>query len=275
MPKSGQLWDSTFFQRSALLSDFARLAAPLLGCGRWPTLSEYTSAVDDQRRTCAPDLEPVSFAAMEPKRRRRGPMVPVEIERSYDGRIALCRQIPCHVASYHDWFNALAWSAFPRAKRVLHARQFRALRARIPQGATRLPNGRSREQDALTLFDEGGCILAHTRDVRAELQRPTGAQRSDGTMVHAGGGLRVPYGQDARLVIFGHALMEHVAFQPATVHSVALLLEFPSPLPSGLDLIEEIDRVLAQRIANSNEFNEPRRSPLVWIQPPESAWIRP
>ena len=53
--------------------------------------------------------------------------------------------------SLHDFFNALAWLAFPRAKariNALHA-------AEIPREAGQ----RGRLRDLLTIFDEGGAIV--------------------------------------------------------------------------------------------------------------------
>ena len=53
--------------------------------------------------------------------------------------------------SLHDWFNALAWLAFPRTKariNAMHAEQ-------IPRERGR----RGRLRDLLTLFDEGGAIV--------------------------------------------------------------------------------------------------------------------
>jgi len=57
----------------------------------------------------------------------------------------------------HDFFNALAWLAFPRTKarvNALHA-------AEIPREGTR----RGRLRDLLTIFDEGGAIV-HCDDAR-------------------------------------------------------------------------------------------------------------
>ena len=52
----------------------------------------------------------------------------------------------------HDWFNALAWLAFPRTKARLNAMHAAA----IPLERGR----RGRLRDLLTLFDEGGAIVA-------------------------------------------------------------------------------------------------------------------
>jgi len=54
--------------------------------------------------------------------------------------------------SLHDWFNALAWLAFPRTKariNALHARE-------MPRGEK---GRRGPLRDLLTIFDEGGAII--------------------------------------------------------------------------------------------------------------------
>jgi hypothetical protein len=51
----------------------------------------------------------------------------------------------------HDWFNALAWLAFPRTKARINAMHAAAL----PRERGR----RGRLRDLLTLFDEGGAIV--------------------------------------------------------------------------------------------------------------------
>jgi Protein of unknown function (DUF3025) len=228
MPKSGQHWEPGFLQRSPLLGDFLELAAPLLAGARgWPTLEQYTALVEQERRTHAPELEPVRFSPAQRRSRRAKHHAPVDLRQLYDGRVVLLGEVPCLSESYHDLCNVLAWSAFPRTKRALHARQFRALVGWVPGGATRLPNRRTREQDALTLFDEGGSVLVSAR------------------------------GEGARLVLFGHALMEHVGFQESAIGSAVLELRVAGPLPGGPELLERIDRELAERLLRPGELCTP------------------
>ena len=54
--------------------------------------------------------------------------------------------------SLHDWFNALAWLAFPRTKARINAMHAEA----IPREHGR----RGRLRDLLTLLDEGGALVA-------------------------------------------------------------------------------------------------------------------
>ena len=52
----------------------------------------------------------------------------------------------------HDWFNALAWLAFPRTKARINAMHAQAI---AQEGARR-----GRLRDLLTLLDEGGAVVA-------------------------------------------------------------------------------------------------------------------
>jgi hypothetical protein len=71
---------------------------------------------------------------------------PYELQVFDTGRIAT------RVDNQHDWFNALAWLAFPRTKARINARHA----AEIPrEGGQRGPL-----RDLLTVFDEGGVLVA-------------------------------------------------------------------------------------------------------------------
>jgi len=257
VPKSGQRWDAGFLERSALLREHRELARPLLAGPSWPTLDEYGALAEGERRRRAAELSSVRFA--EPVRRSRSG--PIELAQLYDGRIALRGEVPCVGASYHDFLNVIAWAAFPRAKRALHARQYRALTRWLPAHASRLPNRRTREQDALALLDEGGAALVVPEELAARLRKP-GAD---------------PYllsdEPRARVVLFGHALMEHVCFESSAVRAAALLVCREGPPPDGAALFDLVDRALAERLANPVELAEPSSYHVLTIQPPALAWV--
>ena len=60
------------------------------------------------------------------------------------------------LGDWHDLFNLLVWATFPRAKAALNARQYHALLEQQARGEL----NRGPAQDALTLFDEGGMVVA-------------------------------------------------------------------------------------------------------------------
>ena len=103
-----------------------------------------------------------------------------------------------HVAtrpdSLHDWFNALAWLAFPRTKariNALHARE-------LPREAK---GRRGPLRDLLTIFDEGGAIVVCDDAELVSLLRNFSWKRlflDDRARVLAA----------MRVVVLGHAVME-------------------------------------------------------------------
>jgi Protein of unknown function (DUF3025) len=76
--------------------------------------------------------------------------------RYYELRIAATGEIETRAQNWHDLFNALAWISFPGAKAAINAQHAAILEERGEMEARR----RSPERDALTVFDEGGIVVA-------------------------------------------------------------------------------------------------------------------
>ena len=88
----------------------------------------------------------------------------------------------------HDLFNALAWLAFPQTKARINAMHA----AEIPREGGK----RGRQRDMLTIFDEGGAIVACGSEV-ADLVRQ--ARWSE---------LFLERHRALRIVVVGHAVLE-------------------------------------------------------------------
>ena len=94
----------------------------------------------------------------------------------------------------HDWFNALAWLAFPVTKARINALHARAL-PHEPKGR------RSPLRDLLTIFDEGGAIVVcHDEELLALLRS---GQWKALFLTNRERVLR-----SMELVVFGHAIQE-------------------------------------------------------------------
>lgn len=118
----------------------------------------------------------------------------------------------------HDFFNGLVWIAFPRAKAALHRLQAAEI-ARDGIAARRGP-----VRDAITVFDENGALLQAPPALwQALREREWRRLFVD---------LR-PLWREARLVIFGHGLLEQLAVprKPLTAHVWCA----PRPLEAGTD----------------------------------------
>lgn len=105
----------------------------------------------------------------------------------------------------HDFFNGLCWLRFPQTKRCLNRLQAGEI-GRLGVGGVRGPL-----RDALTLFDENAALLQAPDDLwDALLARD---------WTHLFGALRPRWAQ-ARLVLFGHALLEKLVrpYKSITAH---------------------------------------------------------
>lgn len=76
--------------------------------------------------------------------------------RCYELHVAETGEVETRAGNWHDLFNALAWITFPRAKAMINAQHAAILDERGAAEAKR----RGPQRDALTLFDEGGVIVA-------------------------------------------------------------------------------------------------------------------
>ncbi len=107
----------------------------------------------------------------------------------------------------HDFFNALVWARFPLAKRRLNALQA----AEIAQAGVGQVRGKVR--DAITVLDENAALLQAPHAIWQALRE------REWTLLF--GELR-PLWAQARLVLFGHALLEKLVspYKSITAHVV-------------------------------------------------------
>lgn len=199
-----------------------------------------------------PDLpEParaLRFVPAGPKRRRNRRQA-VQLTSLYEGRIVLRGEVPTRPDDWHDFFNALAFAAFPGAKWALHERQFRLLASRVTPETRRLPSARTREQDALALFDEGGIALVVLPEVVAELAPENRELEQVALALWRAG--------QARLVPFGHALYEHlVEGLPCPLGMLHVVrLDFRAQAPAAW--LGALDRCLQRDLSLASRFSVP------------------
>lgn len=219
-------------ERHPYLGPYRRVLEDVPGLPTLPDHATLDACFARARAARYPDEPGLRFVDCPPKTRKRGRREEaLDPCRFYDGRITRDREVPTRLENVHDFYNALVWIAFPRTKRAIHARQFAALERWIPEGAHRIPGRRTREQDALTLFDEGGAVL-------------------------------VGSGPTATLVAFGHALLEHFELRTTPIAATALRID-EALEPTDEGFYDALDRKLAARVADPNGFLEPGLDALV------------
>ncbi len=73
----------------------------------------------------------------------------------YEEQVFASGEVPTRSGDWHDFFNALAWCAWPRSKSACNRLHLSELHARTAAGLA----GRGPRRDALTQFDECGIVV--------------------------------------------------------------------------------------------------------------------
>jgi hypothetical protein len=136
----------------------------------------------------------------------------------------------------HDWFNALAWLAFPRAKARINALHADELRRSLPHAQGR----RGPLRDLLTIFDEGGAIVVCRNEELLRLLR-------SGSWKELFWEKRDRARREMKIVVFGHAVMEQALEPRPGITCKAIVL------PEG-----DLDAGAAQWLADAPRDSSPK-----------------
>ena len=153
----------------------------VLGLGHFPTIDDWRRLFSQRSGLEWLRLDrqdPLSQSQRRRFRKRHG-LSPLGF---YLRSIVRDHRLMVRENDWHDFFNNLVWLAFPLSKRALHTRAYGLFVERQGGG------NRSRVEDGITRFDEGGLVLS------------------------------------SRPVVFGHGLLESTFYQmdqdtsPAEIH---------------------------------------------------------
>ena len=214
---------------------------------RWPTHEELTRLAEGV--TTAGGM-PVRFVEATPS-----PALPQgggSKYTHYEQRIAQTGEVPTRAENWHDLFNALQWIAFPRSKARINAQHA----AILDEGGEEEARRRSPPRDALTLFDEGGVIVASSAPDLLRLV-------SDFEWKALFWERRADVLERMRFIPFGHALHEqalapYIGMVAKTVFvPVGGLFFMLSPESQR----EEADRMVAAHFTSPSRFASPKSMP--------------
>ncbi len=179
-------WRTDFTAISPVFAPLAPFVEPFAEAATFPSPEAIHDALSSRATVAFVRSVPKTT---RPSHRRGRPKR--EAADLYDTAIFTRREVPTREGSWHDLLNALVWCMYPKAKWAVHARQYALVTQGLDPSSGRLPGARTREQDALALFDEGGAVivaresLATTEAIEQALARG-----------------------DAAGTIFGHAIYE-------------------------------------------------------------------
>ena len=196
---------------------------------RWPSHSDLTAIVSGATTSRGKPLRFVLPRGHTDRERRY-----------YELHIAETGEVETRPGNWHDLFNALGWIAFPRAKAAINAQHAAILEERGEEEAKR----RSPERDALTLFDEGGVLVAASDPALHQLIVDF---RWKELFWHR----RADLEAKVRFVAFGHALFEKMIDPHLGIVAKTIFV----PLDAAFDP----DALLATHFATRENFTSPKR----------------
>ena len=172
----------------------------------------------------------------------------------YEARIFASGEVPPRATDWHDFFNALAWCAWPRTKAACNRLHLAELHARTAAG---LP-GRGPRRDALTQFDECGIVVVSSD---ADIPALLAAHAWEEALWNR----RTRLLQSTRFLVFGHGTWDQLRAPFVGLCAKAL---FRVVAPAWLALpaaqaLAETDAWLAAHLAANIDTLTPRSlSPL-------------
>jgi hypothetical protein len=163
----------------------------------------------------------------------------------YEKHIFCEGEVSTREDNWHDLFNALVWSRFPRLKIAMNAMHFRELGA----GGE---GGRGKIRDALTLFDESGVIVCSNSRERLDVL----ALREWNTVFQAGAGT---WQDEIRVFLVGHALLEKFLrpYKSLTAHALLLHLDEPLLAQPRDALLPALDKWVAKHLPGGYLLDSP------------------
>lgn len=167
----------------------------------------------------------------------------------YEERVYALGVVETRADNWHDFFNALAWLAYPRTKRVLNGRHHAALMAQRAAGSC----VRGAVRDAITQFDECGIVVASASPELVGLLR--GHEWKRLFWAH-----RAELARDMRFFVFGHATWDQLRAPFVGLTAKAVFLEVDAtwmaqPLSRQ---VADVDRRLAEIFSQPDAYAKPR-----------------
>jgi len=240
-------WDPRCLERSPIFAPLLP-SAPARGPD-WPLPAGLQRALET-RVPPVRNARGLPLAIVPPGPRRGG------FAAGYEARLFLEGALAVRPGDWHDYFNVLAWLAFPRAKAALNARHHAAL---ARQHAARSRN-RDPVRDALTLLDESGVIVTASDDALLDLLRGWRWKELFWTR-------RADVAARMRFFVLGHAIYEKALrpFLGMTSRGPLLKVEpglLAAPLPEQL---AAVDALAASWISDPRHLGSTRELAVVPI----------
>ncbi len=238
-------WNSQILSTSSLYEPLQIFDSELRKYHNWPGLNDYQKLLNYANIPVLSGGEKrITFVPQGKK--------PQFFEEHYESRIYLQGEVQTRVRNWHDFFQVLVWSLFPKTKQVLNKQHFLAAQQRLESHSTSKKN-RGPLENALTLFDECGAIVVSSNQTLFELIRTHQWK----TLFWKN---KEWLQKELQCLTFGHALYEKNISPYIGMTAQALLILVPDELlhvPNSQRLIL-IDQLVAKQFNRAGSITAPK-----------------
>ena len=154
-------WNPHFDRLSPVFEPFRPLTKAIRKLNHWPTCWDLAQL---KQQACS---NAVTHSGLPVRFVSQVNTVRDDFAQQYESRIYQTGIVSTRPENWHDFFNALVWMTFPRAKAALNHMHYHAL----IHASQRKTQGRGSVRDAATLFDESGVVVLCTQAQLIELLR--------------------------------------------------------------------------------------------------------
>lgn len=240
-----QKWTPDFVSRSPIflpLSPWAEKFSQFEDA--WPALNDYQALLD----ALATPIVTLTGKALKIVQQDGKPG---HFSEHYAPRIYLTGEIQTRTENWHDFFQFLTWFMFPKTKAVINSIHIPAAQSRIESDSDL--GRRSRIENMLSLFDEGGAVILCSDESLLQLIR-------DFQWKTLFWQRRGELAEKLKLVTFGHALFEKglSPYIGMTANCILLHVEPGLISASNQTQLAWIDEQLADTFAAGKTYTQPK-----------------
>lgn len=211
----------------------------------WPALDDYQKLLDDLPNPI------LTHSGKILKIVKQDDGKPGHFREHYAPRIYLSGEIQTRSENWHDYFQFLSWLMFPETKAVINSIHLPATQSRLEQGQN--SGARSKIENMLSLFDEGGAVILSNDESLLQLIR-------DFKWKELFWFRRAELKSKLKLVTFGHGLYEK-GLKPYIGMTANCILLKDTENILGLPTSEQLiwfDKTLAHLIKEGKAYTKPR-----------------
>ena len=222
------IWNKHFHQQSAIFSPLLHLCTRFDCNNDWPDIDEYNQLISEVNGEIT-NHSGLKIRFIPQLTQQAG------FETQYEPLIYRKGLVQTRTASWHDFFQVLAWSIFPNTKSYLNALHYQASLERYQKNPD--DKQRSKLENFVTLFDECGAVIIYS-DPRLK----TIVKNFEWRDLFLGN--REAFGKKLECIMFGHAMYEKAIKPYIGMTSHVLFLHQPESffslqMPDKLSIIDE------------------------------------